>query len=117
MESTRKRELPEQFADLEPFVGEWALATMAARHRKRVTSTAESRKAFYDAMTPRLSEAVEYLDRYPLQSMPPDANALLQLALSLMEVALTQEVYDAKVEAVHAQSSKLVRISKEMDML
>jgi hypothetical protein len=49
--------------------------------------------------------------------LPADAKLLLQLALALTEVSLTQEVYNADVEAVHAQSSKLVRIGVEMDGL
>jgi hypothetical protein len=113
----KKGVLPEAFADLEPFVATWALATMAARHRKRTYSSAEERKAFYDAMAPRLREVAEYLGRFPLHALPEDAAVLMRLALSLAEVSLTQEVYDAKVEAVHAHSSKLVRIGREMDGL
>jgi hypothetical protein len=57
------------------------------------------------------------LNGFPLHEMPPEAGTLLKLAMALMEVSLTQEVYDASVEAVHARSSKLVRISREMDDL
>jgi hypothetical protein len=109
--------LPPAFSDLEPFVESWAIATMAARHRRRLASTAEERKTFYDAMTPRLAAVAAYLDQWPLHDLPPEASTLLQLALALTEVSLTQEVYDAKTESLHAQSSKKLRIAREMDGL
>jgi hypothetical protein len=109
--------LPCEFADLQPFVATWALPTMAARHRRRIASSAEERKAFYDAMAPRLQAVAAYLDKLPLQALPEDAATLMRLALSLTEVSLTQEVYNDSAEAVHAQSSKLVRIGREMDGL
>jgi hypothetical protein len=109
--------LPQGFADLEPFVSAWAIPTMGARHRRRITSSAGERKEFYDAMAPRLPAVSAYLDKLPLRDLPADAKLLLQLALALTEVSLTQEVYNADVEAVHAQSSKLVRIGIEMDGL
>jgi hypothetical protein len=115
--TTNSPRLPVAFADLEPFVPLWAIATMGARHRRRITSSAEERQAFYDAMTPRLAAVTTYLNAQPLQSMPADAKILMQLALSLMEVALTLEVYDAKAEAIHARSSKHARIGREMDGL
>ena len=90
---------------------------MAERHRRRLASTPEERKAFYDIMMPRLPAATDYLNKLPLHDMPDDAAALLQLALSLTEVSLTLEVYDANIEAVHAETSKLIRISQEMDGL
>jgi hypothetical protein len=112
-----RRTLPPKFSELEPFVAHWAVRSMRERHRRRLGSSAHDRKAFYEAMTPRLNEAIEYLNGFPLHEMPDDAATLLELAMALMEVSLTQEVYDAHVEAVHAQSSKLVRIGREMDEL
>jgi hypothetical protein len=109
--------LPSEFSGLEPFVAQWAVRSMSERHRRRLASTAADRKTFYDAMSPRLQEVIEYLNRFPLHQMPESAATLLQLSMSLMEVSLTQEVYDADVEAVHAKSSKLVHISREMDEL
>ena len=109
--------LPKAFADLEPFVDGWAIATMKARHARRISSTAEERRAFYQAMLPRLNAVTEYLNGFPLHAMPEDAATLMRLALSLSEVALTQEIYSDKYEAVHAQSSRLANISGEMDGL
>jgi hypothetical protein len=112
-----ERPLPQKFSELEPFVAQWALRSMRERHRRRIASSAQDRKAFYEAMAPRLNDAIDYLNGFPLHEMPEDAATLLELALALMEVSLTQEVYDANIETVHAQSSKLVRIGREMDEL
>jgi hypothetical protein len=112
-----KRPLPQQFSQFEPFVAQWAVRSMRERHRRRIASSAHDRKAFYETMSPRLHDAIDYLNGFPLHEMPEDAATLLELTLALMEVSLTQEVYDANIETVHAQSSKLVRIGREMDEL
>jgi hypothetical protein len=117
MGAAAKRSLPQNFSELEPFVAQWAVRSMSERHRRRLASSAHDRRVFYEAMSPRLNDAIEYLNAFSLHEMPEDAATLLQLALALMEVSLTQEVYDANIEAVHAQTSKLVRISREMDEL
>ena len=44
--------LPEQFAELEPFLG-WALPTEKERYAKRVASSMDELQAIYDAAFPR----------------------------------------------------------------
>jgi hypothetical protein len=117
MGSDAGRALPQQFSELEPFVAQWAVRTMRERHRRRLASSADDRQTFYEAMSPKLDAVMDHLNRFPLHDMPMEAAKLLELAMALMEVALTQEVYDADIEAVHARSSKLVRIGREMDEL
>lgn len=85
--------LPEQFKELEPFVGVWALATERERNRKRLSSTMEEIRAFYDAMVPRMEAIMEYLNRFPLEQMPEEARRLFYLSLSLAEVANAVEFY------------------------
>jgi hypothetical protein len=109
--------LPGEFRELQPFVGKWAVRTMPERHRRRLESTAEERDRFYRAMSPRLDAVIDYLNQLPLRGMPAGADTLLELALSLMEVSLTQEVYDAKTEAIHAQSARFVHVQKGLDDL
>lgn len=111
------RRLPAGFEELEQFVDDWALATMAARHRRRISSLPAERKAFYSVMMPRLNEVAVYLDRFPLHEMPADAANLMRLALSLTEVSLTQEVFSDAYEAAHARNSRLAHISREIDGL
>jgi len=85
--------LPEQFSDLERFVGPWALATERERNRKRLSSTMEEIRTFYDAMLPRMAATVEYLNQFPLEQMPEEAKRLLYLTLSLAEVANAVELF------------------------
>ena len=78
--------LPADFSDLEPWTA-WALETEKERSDKRQASNFEELKAFYDVMLARTETVLEYLDKLPLDKMPPDARQLLLLTLSLAEVA------------------------------
>jgi hypothetical protein len=88
-----KNSLPEQFKDLEPFI-KWALATEGERVKMRVASTMGEIRAFYDAMLPRMKVVVPYLNEFPLEQMPEDAERLFYMTLSLAEVANAVELYD-----------------------
>jgi hypothetical protein len=85
--------LPEPFLELERFVPVWSLATQAEREAQRRRSSLDDRKSFYDAIVPRLRAMLEYLDRYPLDAMPPEAQRMLRLTLSAAEIAPTLELY------------------------
>ena len=85
--------LPEEFSELQRFVGQCALATQSERERKRRNATQHERQEFYDAVTPRLEAAIAWLGRFTLDAMPADARCLLYLMLSLAEVAPTVELY------------------------
>ena len=50
-------------------------------------------QAFYDAAFPRLEAAIEYCDRSPLDSLPGDAERLLWLCYSLVNVSFPVEVW------------------------
>jgi hypothetical protein len=84
--------LPEPFHDLAPFSG-WALAKESERTGKRLASPMEEIRAFYEAVLPRLEAIVQYLNQFPLDHMPGDAQHLLYLTLSLVEVASAVELY------------------------
>ena len=111
--------LPAAFADLESFVSIWALPGTDARFRKRLDSTPEERLAFYRAMAPRGGAALEYLDsrQWNPDTMSEPDRALMRLMLSLAEVSLTEEVNGQAVEAIHAQSNRLMNFSREIDHL
>src|SRR5215468_11622298 len=85
--------LPAQFADLEPFVKEWCLASEPERYAKRLASTMDEMQAFYDAIFPRAEEAIVYLERFPLDDLPDDALRLLQLLYSLILVSFPIEIW------------------------
>ena len=87
-----QQQLPEGFRDLEPWLA-WSLATERERSAKRQSSTMEEIKAFYDAMLARMEEVLSYLEQFPLDNIPPDAQQLFYLTLSLAEVAPAVELF------------------------
>jgi len=87
------RILPESFGDLEALAIEWALQTEVERSRKRLATTIGDLQAFYDTVIPRMEPIVEYLNQFPLDALPPDAEALLNLSLSFMEISTAVELF------------------------
>jgi hypothetical protein len=85
--------LPTQFADLEPFVAEWALPSETERYRKRLSTPMAEIQAFYDAIFPRANEVLDYLDQYTLDELPDEALNLLRLIYSLVCVSIAVEAW------------------------
>jgi hypothetical protein len=101
--------LPPAFADLEPWAASWCLATEPERWAKRLASSMEELQAFYDAAFPRAEEAIAFLDGFPLDGLPPDAERLLELVHSLLMVSYAVEVWK-QPEVVHGGSARIDRI-------
>ena len=85
--------LPAEFAELEPYVAEWSLATEGERYAKRLATSMEEHEAFYDAVFPRLEAALAYLDQYEYPDLPDDAKTLLNLLYSLVNTSFPVEVW------------------------
>jgi hypothetical protein len=85
--------LPEQFRDLESWARIWALRTEAERHARRLASTIEELRVFYDAMMSRIEDILAYLSEFPLESLTPEVDRLLRLAFALAEIAPAVELY------------------------
>lgn len=85
--------LPETFTDLQNLAAEWALPTEAERNRKRLITSIDDLQLFYDALLPRMEAIVGYLNQFPLNALPPDAEALLNVALAFMEVSTAVELF------------------------
>ena len=83
---------PPAFAELEPFA-DWALPTEAERYAKRLASTMDELQTFYDAVFPRLEDAIAYCDQFPLAEQPEDASHLLWLCYSLVNASFPVEVW------------------------
>ncbi|MDZ7883547.1 MAG: hypothetical protein U5N53_11825 [Mycobacterium sp.] len=100
---TDKR-LPSAFAELEPFTETWCLATETERWEQRLASSMPTMQEFYDALFPRLEEAIDYCDKFPLDDLPEDATNLLHLIYSLVMVAMAIEIMHqpAPVDAADA---------------
>jgi hypothetical protein len=84
--------LPSEFTDLEPFSA-FALPSERERYAKRIESTMEELQAFYDAAFPRMDEAIAYVDQWPLDALPEDAQRLLWLYCALVTVSFPVEVW------------------------
>lgn len=86
--------LPEAFKDLEHLVDEWAIEDGHQRYLKRVHSTMDEMKAFYNAVFPRSQEAIDYIDRFDYQQALPDDTANLRnLIYSLITISLAVELW------------------------
>jgi len=48
---------------------------------------------FYNSMLPRMDAIAEYLNQFPLDELKDDAQDLLNLALSFIEVSLAVELF------------------------
>jgi hypothetical protein len=84
--------LPSAFAELEPYAETWCLATETERWNARMAATMPEMHEFYDAFFPRLEEAIEHCDKFPLDDLPDDALNLLHLIYSLIMVAMAVEI-------------------------
>ena len=85
--------LPDAFADLQPFVERWALATETERNTQRHAVGMDAILAFKDAMLPRVDAVVKWLDTFALSALPDAAKPLMYLLLSFAEVAPAVEFY------------------------
>ena len=85
--------LPLAFSDLEPFAEKWCRATERERYAVRLASTMEEMQAFYDAIFPRVEEAIAHCDRFPLDDMPGDTVHLLQMIYSFVNVSYPVELW------------------------
>lgn len=101
----KEASFPDAFADLEP-LAEWALPTERARNGRRCVSTPEELRAFYARMEPRLRDAIEHLEEFPLDALPAPEQRLLWLTFSMAEVAFAVEKYDAEPRVPHAIASE-----------
>jgi hypothetical protein len=101
--------LPLQFAGLEKFAPTWCLATEAERWRQRHASTMTELQAFYDAVFPRLEEAIEYCDAYSLDDLPPDVTNLLRLVYALVLVSMAVEIF-GQPKTIDAADAVLDRV-------
>jgi hypothetical protein len=79
--------LPEGFAELEPYVEDWARATRAERYAMRLSKSIDELDEFYDAIAPHAERAIAYLDGLDLNDLPDDATRLLHLLYSMILVS------------------------------
>ena len=91
-------QLPPIFAELAPFVAHWACPTTNERVRARSLLPQEDIQAFYDAMVPRLDEAIDYIDSVGLHTLTPEAATLTRLVLGLGQASIAIEIHGAPIK-------------------
>lgn len=103
--------LPSEFSSLEHLVPEWAIEDGHERYVKRVNSTMEQIRAFYDEVFPYAEEAVAYIDKFDYsEPLPDDVANLRNLLYSLITVSLAVELWQ-QPRVKHSAKTILTRIS------
>jgi hypothetical protein len=105
--------LPSEFADLEPFAPKWCLATEKERWQERMSSSMAQLQALYDAVLPRVPEAMAYCDKFALDDMPDDAVNLLRLVYSFLLVSFPVELW-AQTYPPDTRGTDFVRLSEPL---
>jgi len=104
--------LPERFAALEPFAKYWAAASLSERDNRRLNSTVDQRKAFYDAAGDMAAEAMDYLDSKSFADYSEADHRLMDLMLALVHVTIAVEVQHED-EPIHARGARRMPIVRE----
>ncbi len=73
------------FRHLKDYIETWGLPTREARLEKRLTSSFQELKDFYEAVGPHLDEIIAFLNQWPLDEIPPEHRSLADTALMLCE--------------------------------
>ena len=103
--------LPEEFSQLEHLVPEWAIEDGNQRYVKRVNSSMEQIRAFYDEVFPYAEEAVAYIDKFDYaEPLPEDVANLRNLLYSLITVSLAVELWK-QPRVKHSANTILPRVS------
>jgi hypothetical protein len=103
--------LPPEFSQLEYLVQEWAIEDGHARYLKRVNSSMEQIRVFYEAVFPHAEEAVAYIDKFDYsEQLPDDVANLRNLLYSLITVSLAVELWK-QPRVKHSANMILTRMS------
>jgi hypothetical protein len=86
--------LPAAFAELEPWVADWAKPTRAERYAVRLSKAFPELIAFYDAVAVHAEAAIEHLNRGDLPSLDDGDTRLLQLLYSFILVSYAVNIFD-----------------------
>ena len=74
------------FQHLADYIESWGLPTREARLEKRLTSTLDELKDFYEAVSPHLGDISGFLNQWPLDEIPAEHRGLADTALMMCEV-------------------------------
>lgn len=101
--------LPDEFAELEPFVAYWSVSTTQGRRDQREAASMAEIQNFYDAMLKHAPAAIAYLEPLGLSGLDPKATHLMQLVLALAHVSMSVELH-RQPRAPHSPYPHKVRL-------
>jgi hypothetical protein len=102
--------LPPEFSHLEHLVPDWAIEDGHERYVKRVNSSMDEIKVFYDAVFPCAEEAVAYIDKFDYsEPLPDDVANLRNLLYSLITISLAVELWK-QPRVKHSANTILTRV-------
>ena len=107
----REPRLPAGFEDLQPFVAYWVRDSNDERREARSTAAMRDIRSFYDAITARAEEAIAYVEQFPMDRMPADAEHLFKLLLAMNHAAIAVEMH-GQPRAVDSDWPSAVRITQ-----
>ena len=96
MNDPRGDQVIEYLAELNPYLSRWALTTQSERELQRRGSNGTEMQAFYDAITPQMEGIIDLLNGLPLYDLSDNARLLMNLTLSLAEIAPHVEFYQGE---------------------
>lgn len=99
------------FSDLQPWIAAWGREDAHERLRIRVAATLAEQQAFHAALVPRLEAIIDFLNRYPLDAIPPEHRPLAWTALAVCEVDDAVNVWKAPV-LPHASDPSTWRVKQ-----
>lgn len=88
----------ERFAELEPFIADWALPTEQQRSERRWGSSPEEFQAFYDTTLPLVDELLVYFEQFAPGEIPEDALPLYHLTIAFAEASPHVEMYESRAQ-------------------
>ena len=102
--------LPQGYSDLQPFSA-WILETEQARNTKRLSSSLENIREFYDAMHRALPSIQQTLAGFSTSDLPEPERNLMLMTKSLMEISACIELFSS-VEVPFAVASERLHIQQ-----
>ena len=74
------------FSELNSFIDIWGLDSAHSRLLKRATADLSELNTFYEAVSLRLDEIIEFLNQFPIDDIPDEFKPLSYMTLAICEV-------------------------------
>lgn len=87
------KNLPDGFADLQPFAERWVLPDQRVRYLARLDASMDDMQEFYDVAMARIDDVLAYLEQYQVDDLSDEGVNLLWLYSSLCNVSFPVEVW------------------------